>query len=360
MGHDPLDDGGLFEMKAEPTAFLRDRYQQPPFTVLDRRGGAWIERDRKWKALGIQSEIGRVSDLTFGSPQNRYGNWFDVKNAYMAARGLTSATDAEVLAAPEAAKLKAYNESGGTSVFSPSLCEIAYRWYSAPGARVLDPFAGGSVRGVVASALQRSYTGVELRGEQVEANRAQGHLGGGVTPQWIEGDSTDVRQLVDPAFQADMIFSCPPYAFLEEYSDDPRDLSNMKYPDFLDAYRQIIAESVALLRDNRFAVWVIGEVRQKGGDGSCIGLVADTIKAFQDAGAKLYNDHIILTPIGTAAVRAPRQFDSGRKAARIHEYMLVFVKGDGKKAAKWATGEGQPTTPLGADVADVEPVVSDV
>lgn len=356
MGHDPLDDGGLFEMKAEPTAFLRDRYQQPPFTVLDRRGGEWLERDRKWKSLGIRSELGRKDMQTYGSAHVRYANYYEVKTILEERLG-RRLPSAELLALPEAHEMLRHARSEGdvgTSIFSPALCELAYRWYSAPGARVLDPFAGGSVRGVVASALGRWYTGIELRGEQVAANREQEHLGGDITPRWIEGDSTDVRELVDESFEADIVFSCPPYAFLEEYSDDPRDLSSMTYPEFLVAYRRIIAESVALLRPNRFAVWVIGEVREKGGDGSCIGLVPDTIKAFQDAGAELYNDHIILTPIGTAAVRTPRQFDASRKAGRVHEYMLVFVKGDARQATKWASGVDVPTTNLAEDAADAE------
>lgn len=336
MGVDPLDDGGLFEMKAEPTAFLRDRYTEPPFTVLDRRGGSWADRDRKWKALGIQSEVGREGDLTFNTIMNKYSNWYEVRNRAVATLG-RHVPDAEMLTSPWVEQLRAVTESmSNTSVFSPTLCELAYRWYSAPGANVLDPFAGGSVRGVVASALGRDYTGVELRSEQVAANRAQGHLGGGPTPRWVEGDSTDVRDLVGDGFEADLIFSCPPYAYLEKYSDDPRDLSSMPYPVFREAYRNIIAESVALLRPNRFAVWVVGEVREKGGDGSCVGLVPDTVKAFQDAGCELYNDHIILTPIGTAAVRTPRQFDASRKAGRVHEYMFVFVKGDARAASRWA------------------------
>lgn len=63
--------------------------------------------------------------------------------------------------------------SSGTSIFDPVLCELAYRWFSPPGGKVLDPFAGGSVRGIVAAALGRHYTGIDLRPEQVEANRAQ-------------------------------------------------------------------------------------------------------------------------------------------------------------------------------------------
>lgn len=295
---DILGDGGLFSMKADPSFFLRDRYQEPPFTVLDRRGGSWQDRDRKWKALGIQSEVGREAGLTFNIAQKG---------------------------------------SNQTSVFSPTLAELMYRWYSKPGACVLDPFAGGSVRGVVASALQRNYVGIELREEQVLANRAQAGLGGGPEPRWVHGDSHETLEgwLPDAAGSVDFVLSCPPYAYLEKYSDDPKDLSNMKYRDFLLVYRRIIEYTAQTLAENRFCAWIVGEVREKGGDGSCVGLVPDTINAFRDAGMELYNDHIILTPIGTAAVRTPIQFDASRKAGRIHEYALVFVKGDAKLATKW-------------------------
>lgn len=61
--------------------------------------------------------------------------------------------------------------ASGTSIFDPVLCEIAYRWFCPQGGTVLDPFAGGSVRGIVASRLGYRYVGIELRQEQVEANR---------------------------------------------------------------------------------------------------------------------------------------------------------------------------------------------
>lgn len=298
---DAMRDEGLFEIEAEPTAFLRDRFGEPPFTVLDRRGGSWLARDRKWKALGIESEIGRGEDLAY-----------KITASYMP-------------------KFKS-----GTSIFSPTLAELMVRWYSKDGSAILDPFAGGSVRGIVSSLLGRDYTGIELRTEQVEANEGQTYLADQHhLPTWHAGDSTHVQALVGPGYGADMIMSCPPYAYLEQYSDDPRDLSSMTYPDFLDAYRHIIQQSTALLRPDRFAVWVVGEVREKGGDGSLLGLVPDTIQAFRDAGLEPYNDHIIITPVGTTALRAPRQFDVGRKAGRTHEYCLVFVKGNARAATDW-------------------------
>ena len=38
-----------------------------------------------------------------------------------------------------------------TSIFDPVLCELAYRWFCPQGGAIIDPFAGGSVRGVVAA-----------------------------------------------------------------------------------------------------------------------------------------------------------------------------------------------------------------
>lgn len=68
----------------------------------------------------------------------------------------------------------------GTSIFDPVLCELVYRWFTPAGGHILDPFAGGSVRGIVAAKLGRSYTGIDLRPEQVAANddqwRAIAHL----------------------------------------------------------------------------------------------------------------------------------------------------------------------------------------
>lgn len=153
----------------------------------------------------------------------------------------------------------------GTSIFDPVLCELAYRWFSPESGSILDPFAGGSVRGIVAAKLGRPYTGVDLRAEQVEANQMQWddlEDEESPAPNWVNGDSLDIGQLVEGEF--DMIFSCPPYADLEVYSEDPKDLSTMSYPDFKEVYSAIIKASVAKLKQDRFAVFVVGEVRQKG------------------------------------------------------------------------------------------------
>jgi DNA modification methylase len=225
----------------------------------------------------------------------------------------------------------------GTSIFDPVLCELAYRWFSPPGGLVLDPFAGGSVRGIVAAKLGRRYLGVDLRAEQIEANQAQAEAicAEGERPRWITGDSRDIETLAAGA-EADFIFSCPPYADLEVYSDDPRDLSTLGYEEFRPAYFEIITKACALLKQDRFACFVVGDVRDKRG--AYYDFVGDTVQAFRDAGLDYYNEAILVTAVGSLPIRAGKQFASGRKLGKTHQNVLVFLKGSAKKAVE-ALGE---------------------
>lgn len=220
----------------------------------------------------------------------------------------------------------------GTSIFDPVLCELVYRWFCPPGGLVLDPFAGGSVRGIVASKLGRRYLGIELRAEQVAANRKQAdEICQAPAPKWIVGDSRELAQLAGQA-RADLIFSCPPYADLEVYSDDPRDISTMDYPAFLQAYRAIIAAAIAQLKPHRFACFVVGDLRDKRG--FYRRFVSDTEQAFEDAGARLYNEAILVTALGSLPIRAGRGFEAARKLGKTHQNVLIFCKDDPKKATE--------------------------
>ena len=222
-------------------------------------------------------------------------------------------------------------EGSGTSIFDPVLCEIAYRWFCPAGGKILDPFAGGSVRGVVASVLGYKYTGIELRPEQVAANATQLHLAGENAPKWIQGDSRDIGQIA-PAAPYDFVFSCPPYADLEIYSDDPADLSTLPYPDFRAAYAEIIGATASLLADDAFFCFVVGDARGK--DGNYYGIPEDTHAACVAAGLSKYNEAILVTAAGSLPIRAGGQFRASRKVGKTHQNILVYVKGDGKRAAK--------------------------
>lgn len=95
---------------------------------------------------------------------------------------------------------------------------------------------------------------------------------------------------------------------------------------------KIIAQAVARLRPNRFAVWVIGDVRDA--DGFFVNLPGLTVEAFEAAGARFYNDAILVTAVGSLPIRVGRQFTAARKLGRTHKNVLVFCKGDPRKATE--------------------------
>lgn len=221
----------------------------------------------------------------------------------------------------------------GTSIFDPVLCELAYRWFCPPGGQVLDPFAGGSVRGIVASRLGRRYFGVDLSARQVAANQKQGEAicVTPPAPEWAVGDSRELATIA-AGIEADFVFSCPPYADLEIYSDDPADISTMAYPAFREAYAAIVAAACALLKPDRFACFVVGDVRDKRG--FYRNLPGHTIEAFQAAGLSLYNEAILVTVAGSLPIRAGKQFEASRKLGKTHQNVLVFCKGDPRAATE--------------------------
>jgi hypothetical protein len=168
-----------------------------------------------------------------------------------------------------------------------------------------------------------------------ERARSAGVSGAQVSPPtWIVGDAQDVGSLAADGAPYDFVLTCPPYADLEVYSDDPRDLSTMDYPEFLSAYSKAIEGSASLLAPDRFFAIVVGEVREKKGGGAYRGFVQDTIRACEAAGLRYYNEMVLLIPAGSMPMRVRRFFESGRKVGKTHQNVLVFVKGDPGKATE--------------------------
>jgi hypothetical protein len=282
----------LFGNEIIEDVLLRDRFIEPPFSVLDTKSGSWQNRKRLWKNIGMKSEVGRDA-TTFNMDK-----WNKEKN------NTTSPPD--------------------VSIFDPALCEVLYHWFCPDNGTILDPFAGGSVRGIVANYLGYQYHGIDIREEQICSNREQALDILPITnqPQWYVGDS---NVLLDDNWNVkfDMVFSCPPYADLEVYSDLEGDISNKPYKQFLVLYESIIAKSCKLLKSGGYACFVVGEVRDK--NGFYIGFVPDTIKAFEKCGMKFYNEGILLNTIASARMRANGNMKS-QKLVKVHQNILVFKK----------------------------------
>tara|TARA_R100001463_G_scaffold64363_4_gene117446 strand:- start:1412 stop:2860 length:1449 start_codon:yes stop_codon:yes gene_type:complete len=301
---EPLDLGASEEQAElyDPDVKLTDQFIIPPFTIFDTRQGYWRSRKRAWKALGLDSGLGREDNLLNYSDSIRNGGFKIV--------------DVEI-------------KNSGTSIFDPVLCEVIYKWFNVKGGSIFDPFAGGSVRGIVASKLGHEYTGIDLRPEQIEENVKQGSEileKGDPKVEWILGNALDTDKHIGKR-KYDLMFSCPPYFDLEQYSEDPEDLSNLKWEEFTDQYKEIISKGLKTLKNDRFACFIVGDIREPK-SGYYRDLIRLTIEAFEKGGARLYNEMILLEPAGTAAMRASRIFKGGRKVCKTHQNILVFYKGD--------------------------------
>lgn len=302
---DDEEENDLDEAMEEVRPTLQEKYIIPPFSVFDTKQGYWQDRKEAWKKI-IKSDEGRDEALL--------------------GKGLKDL----------AAKYYSNNTLTGTSIFDPVLCEVLINWFCPVGGKILDPFAGGSVRGLVSVLLGNQYTGVDLSERQIQANIKNYNALAGTNdfngnelsaPNWINDDSTNIDKIINDKY--DFLLTCPPYADLEVYSDDPRDISNMPYDKFKEAYTEIIVKATEKLKDNAFVAIVVGEVRDK--HGYYYNFVGDTIEACRSAGLKYYNECILLNQIATGAMRADRQFAAGRKVVKTHQNVLIFLKGNEKE-----------------------------
>jgi len=351
-------------IEKERAGALAERFLVPPFSVLDARQGYWKQRKAEWVAMGIKSEDGRGTEVLYSGDvkdfdymRRKNGEKSDIHSLSKVALATPQArldkfrgkvkTSGIISGSPLPLDRKKALISGvchedangipyesdvwdgaGTSIFDPVLCELAYKWFAPANGKVLDPFAGGSVRGIVAEKLGYKYTGIELRPEQIAANEKQA-AAIGVAPRWIEGDSSKMDELLPTgAYEEgyDMIFACPPYYDLEQYSESNDDGSaKQTYAEFIAWYEGIFKACVKRLKWNRFAVIVVGEIRDE--NGFYRNFVGDTVSVMLRCGLRYYNEAILLTSIGSLPLRVNRQFGGYRKLGKTHQNVIVCYNG---------------------------------
>jgi DNA modification methylase len=363
---------------------LAKRFAVVPFSVLDARAGYWQQRKREWIALGIKGEEGRQdtagannicseqwgrgaeSDLYSGdkeygaqqtgpnSPYRTFGYQPPKPDPVPGGGGPNSvrrlaAKDAGRCFGQDIAKGENPNfgdgeevkGNAGTSVFDPVLCESMYKWFCPPAGKVLDPFAGESTKGIIASFLGYNYLGVELRDSQIEANIRQAGIvqakvkeksGEDIpAPKWVRGDSSQLESILDehaPFEEFDFIWTSPPYFDLEIYSASEKDGSAFEtYEKFMAWYKLIFSQAVARLKPNRFLAVKVGEIRDDSPSGFYRNFEADNIRVFEELGLRHYNRIVLVTPVGSLPVRIGTQFPKYRKVGNTHQMIYIFWKG---------------------------------
>ena len=273
----------------EAVETLAERFIVPPFSVLDTRQGYWQERKRHWKSL-----IGDNGE----SRENTLGSTAGQKNVYNK------------------------HVNNGVSILDPVLAEITNKWFGLPECKTFDCFAGDSVFGYVSDYVGNEFTGIELRQEQADLNNKR--LSGSKS-SYICDDGQNVLEHIAEDSQ-DLLFSCPPYFDLEVYSELENDASNQKeYSDFLTILDNAFSDSIKCLKNNRFAVITVGDIRDK--KGFYRGFTDDIKAIFKKSGVLLYNELVLIEPIGLNAMHANKPMEY-RKQLKVHQNVLVFYKGD--------------------------------
>jgi Fe-S-cluster containining protein len=128
--------------KIDKQGIIHNKYKIPPFSVLNTSDRFWVSRKKQWLKLGIKSELGR------NAKSYNTSKWVNEKGLSGGAKNFI-----------------------GTSIFDPVLCELMCSWFCPVNGQIIDPFAGGSVRGVVACLLGYKYWGCDLSEEQIIANK---------------------------------------------------------------------------------------------------------------------------------------------------------------------------------------------
>lgn len=278
---------------------MSDYFGVAPFSILNTVDKDWQQRKQRWNKL-----INDKGDARAG-----------------ALKAKNDKTDSEV-------DLKIQNLNNGVSILDAVLAELMIKWFTEEKHKTFDPFAGDTVFGFVSGWLKRPFEGIELRPEQAEFNQIQ-----------CNRESLDCKYICDTSENMDnyieneskdFIFSCPPYADLEVYSDLEEDLSTMSHEDFFKVYKKVLQNTYSKLKNDRFAVIVTSEVRDKK-TGEYIRLVPNTINIMVEAGYMFYNDLILVNSCGTLPLRTGKMMNAGRKVGRRHQNILVFYKGDPKQ-----------------------------
>jgi DNA modification methylase len=206
------------------------------------------------------------------------------------------------------------------SEFHAGVAENIVRFWSLPGAKVVDPFAGRATRAVVTSKLERDYYGYEITPKTY--NRAIEHFNKvKISPNLYMSDGTLLKETPDDF--ADLIYTCPPYYNIEEYESVDGQLSDCDtYDSFMGFIDRCAENCFRVSKDGAFCVWVVADFRQGG---KLIDFHGDTIQSFKKAGFN-YHDIIIMENISPYANFTTYQSACKRYTPKTHEYILVFRK----------------------------------
>jgi len=172
--------------------------------------------------------------------------------------------------------------------------------------------------------------------EEIKVNKGETFIGDGYT--LINGDCVEeVSKLQNNSI--DYCFFSPPFGALYVFSNDPKDMSNVKNNDeFLQHFKYLVKDLYRVIKSGRLvSIHMMQSTTLLGRDGfySIVDFRGDLIRLFQDCGFHFHAENMIRKDPKTAAIRTKnRQLmwgttkkDSAIVRPGLADYILTFKKG---------------------------------
>jgi len=226
---------------------------------------------------------------------------------------------------------KLYVRTAFAGKLVPHLVRKLIHKYSSPGDLILDSFVGSGTIPVEARLNGRRCIGLdvnplclELTKKKLSATRTLFDSTEGDGFSILKGDARDLDFIEDESI--DLILTHPPYWGLVDFSELENDLSNLSLKDYLVALKEVFQQFYRVLRQGKYCIIVIGDVRKRG----VIPLGSYLVHIGLKAGFNLWDLIIYDTRFGGKQVEKYRKIRSQQKKFHLtdHDYVLVFQKRD--------------------------------
>lgn len=146
--------------------------------------------------------------------------------------------------------------------FPEALVVAVFEEYTAPGDRVLDPFAGYGTTLVVAERMHRRSVGIELSKRRVDVIRTRLASDAEV----VHGDARQLADLVTGP--VDLCFTSPPYMNAVDHPQNPLnayETDDGDYGVYLREIGQVFAQVATLLRHGGYVIINAANITTAGG-----------------------------------------------------------------------------------------------
>ena len=217
------------------------------------------------------------------------------------------------------------SRKGTLSTFSPALCRKIVLFYTNPGDKVVDPFAGHNSRMEPTVMAGRHYYGQDLSHSFMLHNEKRAEELRKVFPdakiKLHEGDS---REMLVPDNFGDFTITSPPYWNIEMYGPEKEQLGRLPggYQGFLDGLGAVLKENFRVLKPGAYCVWFVNDFRFKG---KFYPYHNDTINLGIAAGFIMHDITIVDYGRSQASVFYNNCFKN-KILPKEHEYGIVFRK----------------------------------